>query len=97
MEDQKSLCPIRALRAMWIGPVIFACQRNFSSAPAKKGYLVSKQMLLHRILEAISLAYASQGADYPIGVRAHSTRGLASSWAISIKDICLAGWYPSLY
>lgn len=64
---------------MWIGPVIFACP-------------VSKQM--HRTLEAISLAYASQGADYPIGVRAHSTRGLASSWAMFIKDICLAGWSP---
>ncbi len=45
----------------------------------------------------IALAYSSKGVECPIGVRAHSTRGLASSWAwangISIQDICMvAGW-----
>ncbi len=48
-------------------------------------------------VEAIALAYSSRGMECPIGVRAHSTRVVASLWAwtkgSSIKDICIAaGW-----
>lgn len=46
------------------------------------------------IVDAITLCYSSMGLDCTIGVRAHSTRGMASSWAWSsgvfIKDICEA-------
>ena len=61
------------------------------------GYAGAKQRLSHCIVEAVQLAYASRGTDCPIGVHAHSTRSLASSWAwakgMSIQDICLAaGW-----
>ncbi len=52
---------------------------------------VSKQRLSHWIVDAIALAYSSKGAECLIGVQAHSTRGLASSWdwanGISIQDI----------
>lgn len=62
-----------------------------------KGSSVSKQRLSRWIVEAIALCYSSMGLECPIGVRAHSTRGMASSWAwssgVSIKDICeAAGW-----
>ncbi len=48
-------------------------------------------------MDAITLAYSSSGLQCPIGVRAHSTRGIASSWAwssgVSISDISEAvGW-----
>ncbi len=42
-----------------------------------KGLPVSKQRLSHWIVNAIALAYSSEGVECPIGVRAHSTRGLA--------------------
>ncbi|KAL0185441.1 hypothetical protein M9458_021138, partial [Cirrhinus mrigala] len=49
------------------------------------------------IIDAITLAYSSLGLQCPVGVRAHSTRGMASSWAwssgLSIAEICaVAGW-----
>ncbi len=48
-------------------------------------------------MDAITLAYSSLGLQCPIGIRAHSTRGIASSWAwssgVSISKICeVAGW-----
>lgn len=56
-----------------------------------------KQRLSHWIVDTIVLAYASLGLQCPISVKAHSTRGMASSWAwsrgVSIGDICTAaGW-----
>ena len=58
---------------------------------------VSKQSLSRWIVDAIALAYTVKGLQCPLGVRAHSTRGVASSWAwssgISLQDICMAaGW-----
>ncbi len=58
---------------------------------------MSMQRLSHWIVDAIVLAYGSKGVKCPIGVQAHSTRGLVSSWTwangISIQDICMvAGW-----
>ncbi len=60
---------------------------------------VSKQRLSYWIVDAIALAYSSKGAECPIGVRAHSTRGLASSWAwangMSFQDICMVAVWLS--
>lgn len=59
-----------------------------------KGLPVTKQRLSNWIVEAIALAYASVGLQCPIRVRAHFTKGMASSWAwsseVSIGDICAA-------
>lgn len=52
-----------------------------------------KQCLYHWVVEAIALAYTSQGLQPPEGLRAHSTRGVAVSWAlfrgVCIQDICV--------
>ncbi len=48
-----------------------------------KGHPVTKQRLSKWIVDAVMLAYSSLGLQCPIGVRAHSTRGIASSWAWS--------------
>ncbi len=63
----------------------------------QKGKAVSKQSLAHSIVEAVALAYQSQGEPCPLGVRAHSTRSVASSHSLahgaSLADICrAAGW-----
>ncbi len=63
----------------------------------EKGKAVSKQRLVHWIMEAIVLAYQARCLLCPLGVRAHSTSGVASSLALargaSIADICSAtGW-----
>ncbi len=79
-EDQELslLCPVRALR-------IFVSFGNRA-----KGHPVTKQRLSKWIV--VMLAYSSFGLKCPIEVRAHSTRGIPSSWAwssgVSITEIC---------
>ncbi len=93
------LCPVRALR------IYVTCTRSVRSSEQlfvchggqQKGKAVSKQRLAHWIVEAVTLAYQSQGEPCPLGVRAHSTRSVASSHALahgaSLADICrAAGW-----
>ncbi len=93
------LCPVRALR------IYVTCTRSVRSSEQlfvchggqQKGKAVSKQRLAHWIVEAVALAYQSQGEPFPLGVRAHSTRSVASSHALahgaSLADICrAAGW-----
>ncbi len=93
------LCPVRALR------IYVDRTRSFRSSEQllvcyggqQKGKAVSKQRLAHWIVDAIALAYQSQGEPCPMGVRAHSTRSVASSYALahgaSLADICrAAGW-----
>ncbi len=93
------LCPVHALRiyvdrtqSFRTSDQLFVCFGG-----QQKGRAVSKQRLAHWIVEAIVLAYQVRCLPCPLGVRAHSTRGVASSWALargaSIADICkAAGW-----
>ena len=98
-SDSLMLCPVRALRiylersaSFRQSEQLFVCFGGRS-----KGLPVTKTTLSRWIVDAIALAYTSLGLSCPIGVRAHSTRGVASSWAwssgIPIEDICAAaGW-----
>ncbi len=90
------LCPVRALRiyvtrtrSVRSSEQLFVCHGG-----QQKGKAVSKQRLAHWIVEAVALAYQSQGEPCPLGVRAHSTRSFASSHALahgaSLADICRA-------
>ncbi|KAI2643794.1 Phosphoenolpyruvate carboxykinase (ATP) [Labeo rohita] len=95
----RALCPVRALRAYVDRSARFRQSEQLfvCFGGGTKGRPVSKQRLSHWVVDAIALAYCSQGMECPIGVRGHSTRAIASSWAwakgISIKDICMAaGW-----
>ncbi|KAI2647501.1 ORF V: Enzymatic polyprotein [Labeo rohita] len=93
------LCPVRALR------IYVDRTRHFRRTEQlfvcfggqQKGNAVSKQRLAHWVVDAISLSYQNQGEACPLGVRAHSTRSVASSYALahgaSLADICrAAGW-----
>ena len=56
--------------------------------------LLAKDRLAHWIVEAITLAYSAVGKTPPEGIKAHSTRGVASFWAllrgVSVEDMCAA-------
>ncbi len=93
------LCPVRALR-IYIEPSapfrqleqLFVCFGSHT-----KGFPVTKQRLSRWVVDAITLAYSSLGQQCPMGVKAHSTRGIASSWTwssgVSIAEICaVVGW-----
>ena len=95
------LCPVRALhtyvertRSFRKGDQLFV-----SWAKPHWGKPITKQRLSHWIVDAIALAYSSSGLQVPTGLRAHSTRGLATSWAlfkgVSIQDICAAASWSS--
>ncbi len=93
------LCPVRALRhyvdrtqSFRTLDQLFVCHGG-----RQKGKAVSKQSMAHWIVDAITLAYQAQGVPCPFRLRAHSTRSVASSWALargaSLTDICrAAGW-----
>ncbi len=93
------LCPVRALRqytdrtqSFKTSEQLFVCYGG-----QQKGKAVSKQRMAHWIVDAITLAYEAQSVPCPLRLRAHSTRGVASSWAlargVSLADICrAAGW-----
>ncbi len=93
------LCPVRALRhyvdrtqSFRTSDQLFVCHGG-----RQKGNAVSRQRMAHWIVDAITLAYQAQGVPCPFRLRAHSTRSVASSWALargaSLTDICRAvGW-----
>ena len=93
------LCPVCALRlyidrtqSFRTSDQLFVCYGG-----QQKGKAVSKQRMAHWIVDAIALAYQAQGVPCPLRLHAHSTRGVASSWALargaSLTDICrAAGW-----
>ncbi len=74
---------------------LFVCHEG-----QQKGKVVSKQRLAHWIVDAIALAYQSQGEPCPLGVRVHSTRSVAYSYALahgaSLPDICRAAVWATL-
>ncbi|KAI2663570.1 Transposon Ty3-I Gag-Pol polyprotein [Labeo rohita] len=79
------LCPVRALR------IYVDCTRHFRRTEQLSSAL---ERLAHWVVDAISLSYQNQGEPCPLGVRAHSTRSVASSYALahgaSLADICRA-------
>lgn len=102
-EQQRlhTLCPVRALRIYMdrTQSVRQSDQLFVSWAKPHMGKPVSKQRLSHWIVGAIALAYTSRGLQPPAGLRAHSTRGLATSWAlfrgVSIQEVCAAACWTS--
>lgn len=100
-EQQRlhALCPVRALRIYVDRTAAFrqSDQLFVSWAKPYTGKPISTQRLSHWIVDAICLAYSSKGLSAPAGLRAHSTRGLATSWAlfegVSMDVVCRsAGW-----
>ncbi|CAM4659841.1 unnamed protein product [Leuciscus chuanchicus] len=83
--DESSLCPVRALRAYVSRSSVFRQTEQLfvSFSGRSKGLAASKQTLSRWVVDAIALAYTTKGMQCPLGVKAHSTRSMASSWAWS--------------
>lgn len=60
---------------------------------------LSKQRLLHWVVEVITHTYTSNKYPVPLGVRCHSTRSISTSWAalkgVLLSDICAAATWSS--
>ncbi len=102
-EKLKCMYPVRALdtyvhrAALWRkSDQLFVCY-----GPYKKALPANKQTLSRWIVDAITTAYESSDFPSPLGVRVHSTRGMAASKAFSsgllMHNICNAvGWSTPL-
>ncbi len=100
-EDERLhlLCPVRSLKLyvdrskVWRkSPQLLIC-----FGAGRRGLATSKQRISHWVRDAISLAYEARNLPSPLSLRAHSTRGVASSQAlfrgVPLEDICVAaGW-----
>ncbi|KAI2650943.1 40S ribosomal protein S0 [Labeo rohita] len=102
-EQQKlnCMCPVRALDAYVHRAALWTDQLFVCFGPSNKGQPASKQTLSRWITDAISVAYESSEPPSPLGVKAHSTRGMVASKAFlsgaPLQDICnAAGWSTPL-
>ena len=100
-ERLHCLCPVRALRiycqktsAERITNQLFVSYGNSRQRKA-----VTRPTLSRWIVDAIRMAYSSANVQVPDGLKAHSTRGVASSWAVSrgasLQEICTAASWSS--
>ncbi|XP_073411192.1 uncharacterized protein [Dendrobates tinctorius] len=59
---------------------------------SRKGSAVTSGTISRWIRDAITMAYLTEGEDPPLGIKAHSTRAISSSWAkranVPIEQIC---------
>ncbi len=97
------MCPVRALDVYFHRTALWrrTDQLLVCYGPPKKGLPASKQTLSWWIVDAIIVSYESSDLPSPLGVKAHSTRGMAASKAfltgVPIQDICdAAGWSTPL-
>ncbi len=100
-EDERLhlLCPVRALK-LYVDPSKVwrkSPQLLICFGAGRRGLATSKQRISHWVRDAISLAYEARNLPSPLSLRAHSTRGVASSQAlfrgVPLEDICVAaGW-----
>ncbi len=101
-EDERlhMLCPVRALKLyvdrskVWRkSPQLLIC-----FGAGRRGLATSKQRISHWVRDAILLAYEARELPSPLSLRAHSTRGVASSQAlfrgVPLEDICVAAGCP---
>ncbi len=104
-EDERLhlLCPVRALKLyvdrskVWRkSPQLLIC-----FGAGRRGLATSKQRISHWVRDAISLAYEAWNLPSPLSLRAHSTRGVASSQALfrglPLEDICVAAGWSSMH
>ena len=98
-ERLNRLCPVRALRCyvQRTRQVRKTSQLFVTHGPGPGGKTASRPTLSRGLVEAIQLAYTSRGVEPPEGIKAHSTRGVSASWAVtrgvSIQEVCeAANW-----
>ena len=98
-ERLHCLCPVRALR-LYLQKTKdsrASSQLFVSFGPGRSRSAVLRSSLSRWVVDAIKMAYDSAGVPVPEGLRAHSTRGVAASWAVtrgvSVEEVCMvANW-----
>ncbi len=98
-DDLRLLCTVRALKMYVACSSLWrqSLQLLVCFGAGRKGLAASKHTIFHWVRDAISLAYEVRGLPSPLDIRAHFTRGVASSSAlfrgVPLEDICMAtGW-----
>ncbi len=99
-EDERlhMLCPVRALKLYVDRSKVWrkSSQLLICFGAGRRGLATSKQRISHWVRDAISLAYETRNLPSPLSLRAHSTRGVASSQAlfrgVPLEDIPLSGF-----
>ncbi len=85
-EDERlhMLCPVRALKLYVDRSKVWrkSSQLLVCFGAGRRGLATSKQRISHWVRDAISLAYEARNLPSPLSLRAHSTRGVASSQAL---------------
>ncbi len=100
-DDLCLLCPVRALKiyvdrsSQWHQSLELLVWFD----AGRKGLAASKHTISHWVRDANSLAYEVRSLPSPLDIRAHSTRGVASSTAlfrgVPLEDICMAAEWSS--
>ncbi len=98
-ERLHMLWPVRALKLYVDRSKVWrkSSQLLVCFGAGRCGLATSKQRISHWVRDAISLAYEARNLPSPLSLRAHSTRGVATSQAlfrgVPQEDICVvAGW-----
>ncbi len=100
-ERLHSLCPVRALYAyvQRTRTLRKSNQLFVSWVDSYKGKPILRQCLSYWVVKTIVFCYNNANMEPLIGLRAHSTRGMATSWVlfggISIQEICAAASWSS--
>ncbi len=95
-EDEKlhMLCPVRALKLYLDRTKVWrkSSQLLICFGAGRRGLATSKQRISHWVRDAIWLAHEVRNLPSPLSLRAHSTRGVASSQAlfrgVPLEDMC---------
>ncbi len=88
-EDERlhMLCPVRALKLYVDRYEVWrkSSQLLVCFGAGHRGFATSKQRISHWVRDAISLAYEVRNLPSPLSLRAHSTRGVASSQVFFVE------------
>ncbi len=90
-EGLLTVCPVRALRTYVNNTQPLRKSHSKLFVCYGKSRLGLPLFLSHWLFDVISHAYTVRGLPVPVGVRAHSTRSVAPSWA-ALKGIAGRGY-----
>ena len=100
-RELRKNCPVRAVTMYLQRTKCYRLDNQFfvGYGDAKRGKAVSKQTLARWISDTIKHSYSRMGRDCPIKTNAHTTRGVAASWAelakVGTLSICEAATWSS--
>ena len=95
-QEESALCPVRSLKIYIQRTASFrkTYQLFICFRPQCLDEPVSKARLSHWVVEVIQQAYRETGEPVPVGVRAHPTWVVSTSWTLwqctYLSEVCVA-------